>query len=793
MRLPLSSLIFILSNLQNFVVVTSQPFTNCDVSTYYSSVNLSNRDEMHSRIQSSQLNSLSYSEVWDALTDIDSDASGQNVRLIYSDEYVPALPRDAGTCGYWNREHLWPRSRGIADNGYDHTDLHHMRPSDCNVNAARSNLLFGECGTASTSTCTIPAHPEAAVGTEKDNMSFLPPKNVRGDIARAILYMDLRYDGDESNTNDLVVSDCPDSVPNSSGMGYLSQLLEWHAEDPVDDNERARNDAVCKQYQGNRNPFVDYPELATKYFGVPKQPMGNGLGYDCSSPPPPSSTPSPTPAGKGTCRGMTSGDVAVIGVKSTDPDMVALLATADLPAGATIFITDNAWTGYELKTNEGAIKLDVTSAIAAGTRFGFDAATNAALPLSDSWEKESGSLALSVSGDNVMVYCLEGDGSKQFLYAVLIQSDWYNANVDSSAFSPNESALPSNLPDNCNIAPLNSNKRNWWYQRTVSGSKTEMLNAIADPTNWASDDVAFDLDIGPATATNSPVTNSPTNPPTPNPTNQPVTKAPSRNPVTASPTIPAAGSCLGMTAGDVAVIGVKSTDPDAITLLATADLPPGATVYITDNAWTGYELKTNEGAIKLDVTSAIAAGTRFGFDAATNAALPLSDSWEKESGSLALSVSGDNVMVYCLEGDGSKQFLYAVLIQSDWSNANADSSAFSPNESALPSNLPDNCSVALNGNKRNWWYQSEASGTKMEMLNAIADPINWASDDVAFDAGGATTSSPSNPPTPNPTTPQPTPRPTPRQVNTCGNRGDFCSRKNDCCSGRCSRKRSTCW
>jgi hypothetical protein len=341
-------------------------------------------------------------------------------------------------------------------------------------------------------------------------MSFLPPKNVRGDIARAILYMDLRYDGDESNTNDLVVSDCPDSVPNSSGMGYLSQLLEWHAEDPVDDNERARNDAVCKQYQGNRNPFVDYPELATKYFGVPKQPMGNGLGYDCSSPPPPSSTPSPTPASKGTCRGMTSGDVAVIGVKSTDPDMVALLATADLPAGATIFITDNAWTGYELKTNEGAIKLDVTSAIAAGTRFGFDAATNAALPLSDSWEKESGSLALSVSGDNVMVYCLEGDGSKQFLYAVLIQSDWSNANVDSSAFSPNESALPSNLPDNCNIA-LNSNKRNWWYQSEASGTKMEMLNAIADPINWASDDVAFDA--GGAT------TSSPSNPPTPNVSN----------------------------------------------------------------------------------------------------------------------------------------------------------------------------------------------------------------------------------------------------------------------------------
>ena len=98
---------------------------------------------------------------------------------------------------YWNREHLWSRSHGVGSSGKDNTDLHHLRPSDCNVNSARNNLYFGQCGIASTSYCDSPAHPEAAIDTAHDAATFLPPVNVRGDIARAILYMDLRYDGDE--------------------------------------------------------------------------------------------------------------------------------------------------------------------------------------------------------------------------------------------------------------------------------------------------------------------------------------------------------------------------------------------------------------------------------------------------------------------------------------------------------------------------------------------------------------------------------------------------------------------
>jgi len=247
------------------------------------------------------------------------------VHLIYGNKYVAATPYDSGSCDSWNREHLWPRSRGISDSGLDNTDLHHLRPADCNVNAARSNRYFGQCGTVGPlASCVSPAHVEAALDTERDAQTFLPPADKRGDVARAILYMDLRYDGSEPNTLDLVVSDCPESVPDGAGMGYLSQLLQWNLEDPPDEEERNRNGEVCDNWQGNRNPFIDYPELATVYFGNPSPLPQNGEGYACSGPttPPPTNAPSPSLIITGVIDGPLTGGL---------PKAIELYATADIP------------------------------------------------------------------------------------------------------------------------------------------------------------------------------------------------------------------------------------------------------------------------------------------------------------------------------------------------------------------------------------------------------------------------------------------------------------------------------
>ncbi|MFC4852214.1 endonuclease I family protein [Actinophytocola glycyrrhizae] len=194
---------------------------------------------------------LSYDEVWDALKATDEDpADPANVIMIYSGA---AMPEDAngGAADQWNREHTWAKSHGdFGTSPGPGTDLHHLRPSEVGVNSTRGNLDFDNGGSP------VDDAPESRV----DEDSFEPRDAVKGDIARGILYMAVRYDGDDGFA-DLEPND---SVGNGSApfMGRISVLLEWHTQDPPDAAEQARNDLIFEQYQNNRNPFVDHPEWA---------------------------------------------------------------------------------------------------------------------------------------------------------------------------------------------------------------------------------------------------------------------------------------------------------------------------------------------------------------------------------------------------------------------------------------------------------------------------------------------------------------------------------------------------
>jgi hypothetical protein len=106
----------------------------------------------------------------------------------------------------------------------------------------------------------------------KEEGSWQPPPEARGEIARAMLYMELRYGTPTTASNGLglTLSDCRPSPASSATnttnndhrlrMGYFSQLVQWHLEYPPTSFEQERNDKVCRLYQGNRNPFVDFPE-----------------------------------------------------------------------------------------------------------------------------------------------------------------------------------------------------------------------------------------------------------------------------------------------------------------------------------------------------------------------------------------------------------------------------------------------------------------------------------------------------------------------------------------------------
>ncbi|MCA1061993.1 endonuclease [Rossellomorea aquimaris] len=194
---------------------------------------------------------LSYSDVWGALRVTDEDpANTNNVILLYSGRSQSKMTNGGGVDD-WNREHVWAKSHGdFGTTQGPGTDLHHLRPTDVTVNSTRGNLDFDNGGTQ---------HTEAP-GNYYDGDSWEPRDEVKGDVARMIFYMAVRYEGD-SGELDLEINN---NVNNGSAPyhGKVSVLLQWHAQDPVDAREIRRNDIIFEQYQGNRNPFIDHPEWA---------------------------------------------------------------------------------------------------------------------------------------------------------------------------------------------------------------------------------------------------------------------------------------------------------------------------------------------------------------------------------------------------------------------------------------------------------------------------------------------------------------------------------------------------
>jgi endonuclease I len=190
--------------------------------------------------------------------------NANNVILIYTRESVNGQQEYDG----WNREHVWAKSRG--DFGISRpmgTDVHNLRASNINVNSTRSNYSFENCTSNSCEQTYGNSYSSSA-------LVFEPRDEDKGDVARIIFYMVVRYEGD-SGEEDLEMTESILSVSSKSPRhGVRSTLLEWHELDPVDDFERNRNDVIYS-YQGNRNPFIDHPEIVDFLWGDQQQTSWN--------------------------------------------------------------------------------------------------------------------------------------------------------------------------------------------------------------------------------------------------------------------------------------------------------------------------------------------------------------------------------------------------------------------------------------------------------------------------------------------------------------------------------------
>ena len=192
---------------------------------------------------------LSYDGVKDAIPSTDADPNNDgNVILLYTGDSRP----DGGD---WNREHVWAKSHGDFGTAMGPgTDLHHLRPADPRTNSTRSNLDFDNGG----------EEIEYAPGNFYDSDSFEPRDEVKGDVARMVMYMAVRYEGDQ-----YVDLELNEKVENGKNPfhGKQSVLVEWSEQDPPDEFEKTRNDVIYEDFQHNRNPFIDHPEWVKEIWG----------------------------------------------------------------------------------------------------------------------------------------------------------------------------------------------------------------------------------------------------------------------------------------------------------------------------------------------------------------------------------------------------------------------------------------------------------------------------------------------------------------------------------------------
>ena len=209
------------------VVTASASNNGMELSGYYASASNLIGDELEDAltaiITSTHKYISTYSDCKYNLPNTDEDLNNMNnMILFYTGE---SIPKSFDLNNDWNREHVWCQSLGWFKTSGAGSDLHHIRPCDISVNSSRGNKKFGTL-----------------------SGMYEPTDAYKGDVARIIFYLLVRYNE-------------ADKYAITAIAESMELLLEWNEIDPVDALEVSRNEKIY-DIQGNRNPFIDYQELA---------------------------------------------------------------------------------------------------------------------------------------------------------------------------------------------------------------------------------------------------------------------------------------------------------------------------------------------------------------------------------------------------------------------------------------------------------------------------------------------------------------------------------------------------
>ena len=193
-----------------------------------------------------------------------------------------------------NREHVWPKAEGFENSGAGGArgDPFHLMAGNGYANNIHSNYYYGYVDTSSSYTDCGSKYSNQSGNLRGNSKTlggstsvFEPQDCDKGDIARAIFYMVARYNYLSGSDSDGISSDNPNltltqslsdwassgyscSTTNPGKMGILTDLLNWHHSDPVDEYEIHRNNLLYTNYTNNRNPFIDFPEWVDYIWGT---------------------------------------------------------------------------------------------------------------------------------------------------------------------------------------------------------------------------------------------------------------------------------------------------------------------------------------------------------------------------------------------------------------------------------------------------------------------------------------------------------------------------------------------
>lgn len=381
---------------------------------------------------------------------------------------------------------------------------------------------------------------------------------------------------------------------------------------------------------------------------------------------------------------LQAGDIAIVGMNTDAPDKVSFVILTDIDAGTEIKLTDNGVKADgTFRANEGTLVWQADQAIAAGTVINITKTDAGFTANSGTVTPESGSFALSASGDQVIAY--QGDNTAPtFIAAVNAEGTGWQADATSS----NTSALPTGLTNGVTAVAITESDNVAYTGDATSGSAETLLTAINNAENWSSG-------------------NTPSSAP----------EHPSEN-------FTVQNYKTDLEAGDIAIVGINADSPDKVSFVILTDLAEGAEIKLTDNGVKADgTFRANEGVLTWAAAQNIPAGTVITIENADTAE-PVTNT---ELGSVTVTDSGFNLsgggdQVIAYQGtEDAPQFIYAVNNQGgDW-----QADATNSNASALPTGLTNGVNAVAINEIDNAAYAGVTAGSLTEILAAISDASNW--------------------------------------------------------------------